>query len=161
MAEHGSEDEEFSLECRTFEKTQSDMVTEGFRTGLNAGRESSLQEGFNVGYKHTLTASSKLAHLRGKLTAVLCRAHSSRGHVTESEDLIGQLEELVEEVARLEKRVENGESLSEVSECVGDNREVPLKIGGQVDLQMEGTGFVEIQQRVKDLMIKCGLSGET
>ena len=70
---------------------------DGYRTGLDKGRELTLQHGFNEGYTDAFSVSYKCAYLRGVLTATLGDQLKNKtdripaGKVAAVEELIEQL----------------------------------------------------------------------
>ncbi|WAQ94171.1 YAE1-like protein, partial [Mya arenaria] len=48
-------------------KTTNSVKNDGYRNGLEAGQEGSLQAGFNFGFSLGATQLFKLAQLRGKI----------------------------------------------------------------------------------------------
>ncbi|XP_030049750.1 protein YAE1 homolog isoform X2 [Microcaecilia unicolor] len=74
---------------------------EGYRDGVDAGKEASLQEGFNQGYKQGAQLMVKSGQLRGTLSALLswCRLQETGCA------LLARISSLLEAVGRYEEQV--------------------------------------------------------
>nr|XP_033780096.1 protein YAE1 homolog [Geotrypetes seraphini] len=66
---------ELQLAQREWTNVMEQRAKEGYRDGVDAGKEASLQEGFNQGYKQSAQLMVKSGQLRGTLNALLswCR----------------------------------------------------------------------------------------
>lgn len=101
-----------AIDNNAFIRLEKQRHTDGYRSGITAGKESTIQIGFDDGYKKSIEISSKLATYRGMLTAHLCHCMSVNKTNSGSVDdcVLGldkkrEIEEVIEKLANVEKLV--------------------------------------------------------
>ncbi|XP_010148017.1 PREDICTED: yae1 domain-containing protein 1 [Eurypyga helias] len=92
--------DEMYLLQKEWNSTMKKRVKEGFRDGLEAGKELALQEGFNQGYRQGAELMVTCGQLRGTLHALLSWCHlngrdSALSKINNLLDVIGKHEEHV------------------------------------------------------------------
>ncbi|XP_076439767.1 uncharacterized protein LOC143279572 [Babylonia areolata] len=65
--------EEVQIARKEWNRTENDVKKTGYRLGLSAGHEETLQEGFDVGYAGTVHMGFTLGQLQGQISATLQR----------------------------------------------------------------------------------------
>ncbi|XP_056374412.1 protein YAE1 homolog [Hyla sarda] len=73
------EADELTLVQNDWKKSMEKRLKEGYLDGVDAGKENSLQTGFNLGYKLGVTLLMPCGELRGTLSALVtwCQVHGS------------------------------------------------------------------------------------
>ncbi|NXT95789.1 YAED1 protein, partial [Anhinga rufa] len=90
--------DEMYLLQKEWNSTMKRRLKEGYRDGIEAGKELALQEGFNQGYRHGAELMVTCGQFRGTLNALLswCRFNghdSALSKITNLLDVIGKHEE--------------------------------------------------------------------
>ncbi|KAM8967054.1 protein YAE1 homolog [Pelodytes ibericus] len=72
------EADEMNLLQKDWKKSMENRLKEGYRDGVDAGKENSMQTGFNLGYKFGVNLLMPYGELRGTLSALLtwCQLHN-------------------------------------------------------------------------------------
>jgi len=73
----GSDEDDLETSARTWKNLSKQLTTEGYREGLDKGKEDSLQAAFDDGYKSGYSSSQRLSELRGFLSALLLQKTNS------------------------------------------------------------------------------------
>ncbi|MEE6465718.1 hypothetical protein FKM82_006662 [Ascaphus truei] len=102
--------DEMGIMQREWRSSMEKRLKEGYRDGIDAGKENTLQRGFGLGYKQGVNMLMPFGEVRGTLSALLtwCHLHKPESSVTT------QLKELLSAVCRCEERLMK--CLSSISE---------------------------------------------
>uniref|UniRef100_V9L9S5 Essential protein Yae1 N-terminal domain-containing protein n=1 Tax=Callorhinchus milii TaxID=7868 RepID=V9L9S5_CALMI len=119
------EADELRIEQREWKSRMDRRHKEGYRDGLNAGRESTLQDGFNQGYQEGAKKMLAVGQLKGILSAVLswCQLNRSDPH------LITQINQLLSAAAQQEESIFGKLSAAPPEASVGDIMESIEEMG--------------------------------
>ncbi|CAM4592386.1 protein YAE1 homolog [Lepidochelys kempii] len=93
--------DELHLVQKEWKSTMEKRVKEGYRDGVEAGKELSLQQGFNRGYKQGAELMMTCGQLKGILSALLSWCHLN-GQISA---LLSKINNLLAEVGKYEKCV--------------------------------------------------------
>uniref|UniRef100_A0A6G1RKN0 Yae1 domain containing 1 n=1 Tax=Hypotaenidia okinawae TaxID=2861861 RepID=A0A6G1RKN0_9GRUI len=90
--------DEMYLLQKEWNSTMKKRLQEGYRDGIEAGKELALQEGFNQGYRHGAELMATCGQFRGTLNALLSWCHlnghdSALSKINSLLDVIGKHEE--------------------------------------------------------------------
>ncbi|XP_075684679.1 protein YAE1 homolog [Rhinoderma darwinii] len=98
------EADEMKLLQNDWKKSMEKRLKEGYLDGMDAGKDNSLQAGFNLGYKLGVTLLKPCAELRGTLSALMtwCQVHES------NPSTYSQLGDLLTSVAQCEDNLVKG-----------------------------------------------------
>ncbi|XP_067406499.1 protein YAE1 homolog [Emydura macquarii macquarii] len=91
--------DELHLVQKEWKSTMEKRVKEGYRDGVEAGKELSLQQGFNWGYKQGAEMMMTCGQLKGTLSALLSW-YLLNGHVSA---LLSKINNLLDAVGKYEK----------------------------------------------------------
>ncbi|KAL2478633.1 Essential protein Yae1 [Forsythia ovata] len=83
------------------ERIRNQFVTVGYREGLMAGQEASAQDGFNIGFKQSVSAGYYLGIVRGVTSAMNCLPDELKKRLVETEEKRRKLKQLHESVHSL------------------------------------------------------------
>ncbi|CAM4721630.1 hypothetical protein PO909_016918 [Leuciscus waleckii] len=64
--------DDISLQNKEWKYNMEKRAKDGFRDGVDAGKEASLQAGFNMGYREGATKMTVIGQLKGIMSAVRC-----------------------------------------------------------------------------------------
>lgn len=64
--------DDISLQNKEWKYNMEKRAKDGFRDGIDAGKEASLQAGFNMGYREGATKMTVIGQLKGIMSAVRC-----------------------------------------------------------------------------------------
>ncbi|XP_067234827.1 OTU deubiquitinase with linear linkage specificity a [Chanodichthys erythropterus] len=64
--------DDISLQNKEWKYNMEKRAKDGFRDGIDAGKEASLQAGFNMGYREGVTKMTVIGQLKGIMSAVRC-----------------------------------------------------------------------------------------
>ncbi|XP_067290411.1 OTU deubiquitinase with linear linkage specificity a [Pseudorasbora parva] len=64
--------DDISLQNKEWKYNMEKRAKDGFRDGIDAGKEASLQAGFNMGYREGATKMTLIGQLKGIMSAVRC-----------------------------------------------------------------------------------------
>ncbi|KAK7123926.1 hypothetical protein R3I93_022131 [Phoxinus phoxinus] len=64
--------DDISLQNKEWKYNMEKRAKDGFRDGVDAGKEASLQAGFNMGYREGATKMTVISQLKGIMSAVRC-----------------------------------------------------------------------------------------
>uniref|UniRef100_A0A8C3JHU1 YAE1 maturation factor of ABCE1 n=1 Tax=Calidris pygmaea TaxID=425635 RepID=A0A8C3JHU1_9CHAR len=98
------------------------LVKEGYRDGVEAGKELALQEGFNQGYRHGAELMVTCGQFRGTLNALLSWCHlngrdSALSEINNLLDVVGKHEEdVLEYLNSIEQQPQLGQILDSVQD---------------------------------------------
>ncbi|NXI36786.1 YAED1 protein, partial [Galbula dea] len=114
--------DEMYLLQKEWNSTMKRRVKEGYRDGVEAGKELALQEGFNQGYRHGAELMVKCGQFRGTLNALLSWCHFSGHDSALSEikkllDIVGKHEE---DILKYLNSVEQQPHLGNILDSVQD-----------------------------------------
>ncbi|XVE99851.1 hypothetical protein REPUB_Repub03eG0237200 [Reevesia pubescens] len=86
---------------REWQRRHDQFHTIGYRDGLIAGKEASAQEGFNIGFKQSVSVGYKWGLARGVTSALACLPVESRERLIETKENRDKFQELYESVNSL------------------------------------------------------------
>ncbi|XP_059840572.1 OTU deubiquitinase with linear linkage specificity a [Hypanus sabinus] len=117
------EADELRLPRNEWTLCMGNRLKEGYRDGLNAGRESTLQQGFNKGYQEGVKKMLIPGQMRGLLSALLSWCHLNKN----DPNLLSKVNQLLEVATQQEEVIFRNLSLptketnvSDVTECIED-----------------------------------------
>ncbi|XP_053570538.1 protein YAE1 homolog [Bombina bombina] len=132
------EGDEMSLLQKDWRKSMEHRLKEGYRDGVDAGKETSLQKGFNLGYKLGVNTLMPFGELRGTISALLTWCH----HYNPEPSGIAQLNMLLTVVRQCEENLvkslsSNFQTLhpSQLSTAMEDMGLLSDEIGNKVNEQ--------------------------
>ncbi|KAL8585826.1 hypothetical protein ACOMHN_065176 [Nucella lapillus] len=103
-------EEEYIAE-KDWRKTENDIRKTGYRLGLGAGEEETIQQGFDAGYRAAVNMGFALGRLKGCISAILSVVESTAGkdddggRGEENGRLTTQLTDLLNDCAHLQQSV--------------------------------------------------------
>ncbi|KAL7840569.1 hypothetical protein AOLI_G00258920 [Acnodon oligacanthus] len=114
--------DDISLQNKEWRCNMEKRAKDGYRDGMDAGKEASLQIGFNLGYREGAIQMKTIGHLKGIVSALRCWCQSQPSRIAEL-SLITELlrrvdqheQDLVEAMRKAQERPPPS-----VSEVVGD-----------------------------------------
>ncbi|XP_069776757.1 OTU deubiquitinase with linear linkage specificity a [Narcine bancroftii] len=117
------EADELRLSRKEWNNCMRRRLKEGYRDGLNAGRESTLQHGFNKGYREGLKKMLIPGQMKGLLSALLSWCHLNRN----DPDLLAKVSQLLDVATQQEELVFRNinsppekTNVTDVMECIED-----------------------------------------
>uniref|UniRef100_UPI00398F470B OTU deubiquitinase with linear linkage specificity a n=1 Tax=Pristiophorus japonicus TaxID=55135 RepID=UPI00398F470B len=117
------EADELRLSRNEWNTCMGRRLKEGYRDGLNAGRESTLQRGFNEGYQEGVKKMLVPGQLKGLLSALLSWCHlngSDPNLLAKVNQLLGVAAQQEELIFRNLSAPPQETSVSDVMECIED-----------------------------------------
>ncbi|KFV70573.1 Yae1 domain-containing protein 1, partial [Dryobates pubescens] len=114
--------DEMYLLQKEWNSTMKKRLKEGYRDGVEAGKELALQEGFNQGYRHGAELMVTCGQFRGTLNALLSWCHfnghdSALNEINKLLDMVGKHEE---DVLKYLNSTEQQPHLSHILDSVQD-----------------------------------------
>ncbi|XP_075601468.1 protein YAE1 homolog isoform X2 [Balearica regulorum gibbericeps] len=114
--------DEMYLLQKEWNSTMKKRLKEGYRDGIEAGKELALQEGFNQGYRHGAELMATCGQFRGTLNALLSWCHlnghdSALSKINNLLDVIGKHEE---DVLKYLNSIEQQPDLGHILDSVQD-----------------------------------------
>ncbi|KAM6338892.1 LOW QUALITY PROTEIN: protein YAE1 homolog [Podargus strigoides] len=159
--------DEMYLLQKEWNSTMKKRLTEGYRDGIEAGKELALQEGFNQGYRHGAELMVTCGQFRGTLHALLSWCHLN-GHdaalskINNLLDVIGKHEE---EVLKYLNSIEQQPHLGHILDSVQDmdlNHTAPagteyneVQAGKHEDVGSSGENICRNNGEVGSLQSEC------
>ncbi|KAJ4980040.1 hypothetical protein NE237_010820 [Protea cynaroides] len=89
---------------REWQRRHDQFHTIGYRDGLTAGKEASVQEGFNVGFKQSVLVGYSWGLVRGITSALACLHDDVKGNLVETLENREKLQSLYESVKSVSSR---------------------------------------------------------
>ncbi|XP_026860173.2 OTU deubiquitinase with linear linkage specificity a [Electrophorus electricus] len=118
--------DDISLQNKEWSSNMEKRTKDGFRDGVDAGKEASLQVGFNLGYREGAIKIKAVGQLKGIISAVQCwtqsRASGSAA-LSSVTELLRRVERHEEDLLEAMRRVQEQPPVS-MSEVVGDLEEL-------------------------------------
>ncbi|XP_056306091.1 OTU deubiquitinase with linear linkage specificity a [Danio aesculapii] len=121
--------DDISLQNKEWKYNMEKRVKDGFREGIDAGKEASLQTGFNMGYREGATKMTVIGQLKGIMSAVRCWCQvqlPESPELASATDLLQRLEthedELVEAMRKAQQR-----PIPSVTEMVDDMEDLNVE----------------------------------
>ncbi|XP_008936074.1 PREDICTED: yae1 domain-containing protein 1 [Merops nubicus] len=114
--------DEMYLLQKEWNSTMKKRLKEGYRDGVEAGKELALQEGFNQGYKHGAELMVTCGQFRGTLNALLswCRFNGHDSALSEINNLLDMVGKHEEELLKYLSSVEQQPDLGHILDSVQD-----------------------------------------
>ncbi|KAM9436513.1 OTU deubiquitinase with linear linkage specificity a [Clarias gariepinus] len=112
--------DELSLQNKEWRYNMEKRAKDGFRDGIDAGKEASLQQGFNLGYREGAGKMKAIGQCKGILSALRCWSQSQPSVSSESITQLLQRVEKYEEGLFEAMRKSQEQPPPSVSELVGD-----------------------------------------
>ncbi|XP_036414315.1 OTU deubiquitinase with linear linkage specificity a [Colossoma macropomum] len=130
--------DEISLQHKEWRYNMEKRAKDGYRDGMDAGKEASLQIGFNLGYREGAIQMKTIGQLKGIVSALRCWCQSQPSRISEL-PLITELlqrvdqheQDLVEAMRKAQERPPPS-----VSEVAGDLEDLGVEQSGD----REGSG---------------------
>ncbi|KAL9421074.1 hypothetical protein AB3S75_038605 [Citrus x aurantiifolia] len=100
----GGSNEEFDKETdldREWQRRRDQFHTIGYRDGLLAGKETSAQEGFNMGFKESFHSGYNWGLVRGVTSALVCLPNELKEMLIETQEKRNKFQSLYESVHSL------------------------------------------------------------
>ncbi|NXG74500.1 YAED1 protein, partial [Baryphthengus martii] len=159
--------DEMYLLQREWNSTMKKRLKEGYRDGVEAGKELALQEGFNQGYRHGAELMVTCGQFRGTLNALLSWCHvnghsSALSKINNLLDMVGKHEE---DVLQYLNSTEQLPHLGHVVDSVQDmdlNQAAPAgteykedKAGKDEDIGSFGENICKNNSEVGSLQSEC------
>ncbi|NXV38598.1 YAED1 protein, partial [Rissa tridactyla] len=116
------EADEMYLLQKEWNSTMKKRLKEGYRDGIEAGKELALQEGFNQGYRHGAELMISCGQVRGTLNALLSWCHlnghdSALSKINNLLDVIGKHEEdVLQHLNSIKQQTHLGQILDSVQD---------------------------------------------
>ncbi|XP_076868362.1 OTU deubiquitinase with linear linkage specificity a [Brachyhypopomus gauderio] len=130
--------DDLGLHDKEWRRVMEKRTKDGFRDGLDAGKEEALQLGFNLGFREGAGKIKAVAQLKGVLSAVRCwtlsRAPGSSA-LSSITELLRRVERHEEDLMEAMRKAQEQPPVS-VSEVSGDMEELAV---GQGDQGCSGT----------------------
>ncbi|XP_054241023.1 protein YAE1 homolog [Indicator indicator] len=114
--------DEMYLQQKEWNSTMKKRLKEGYRDGVEAGKELALQEGFNQGYRHGAELMVVCGQFRGTLNALLSWCHFN-GHdfaLHEINNLLDMVRKHEEDVLKYLNSTEQQPHLGHILDSVQD-----------------------------------------
>ncbi|XP_071417667.1 protein YAE1 homolog isoform X2 [Pithys albifrons albifrons] len=142
--------DEMYLLQKEWNSTMKKRLKEGYREGVEAGKEHALQEGFNQGYRHGAELMVTCGQFKGTLNALLSWCHFN-GHdsaLSEINNLLAVVGKHEEDVLKYLSSTEEQPHLGDILDSVQD-----------MDLSHTAPAGTEYKE-VRDGQQDCGSSAE-
>ncbi|XP_078254861.1 OTU deubiquitinase with linear linkage specificity a [Rhinoraja longicauda] len=117
------EADELRLSRNEWDTCMGQRLKEGYRDGINAGKESTLQHGFNKGYQEGVKKMLVPGQMKGFLSALLSWCQLNRN----DPNLVAKVTQLLDVATQQEERIFRNltsppreTSVGDVMECIGD-----------------------------------------
>ncbi|XP_032875866.1 protein YAE1 homolog [Amblyraja radiata] len=117
------EADELRLSRNEWNTCMGQRLKEGYRDGVNAGKESTLQQGFNKGYQEGVKKMLIPGQMKGFLSALLSWCHLNRN----DPNLVAKVNQLLDVATQQEERIFRNlssppreTSVGDVMECIED-----------------------------------------
>ncbi|CAI9532581.1 unnamed protein product [Staurois parvus] len=117
------EGDEMNLLHREWQSSMEKRLKEGYLDGIDAGKENSLQTGFNLGYKLGVNTLMPCGELRGIISALVtwCQVHSLDPAVnTRLGELLSAVCQSEDQIVQSLSSVHQVVHPSELSSCMDD-----------------------------------------
>ncbi|NWH61143.1 YAED1 protein, partial [Geococcyx californianus] len=143
--------DEMNLLQKEWNSTMKQRLKEGYRDGIEAGKELALQEGFNQGYRHGAELMVTCGQFRGTLNALLSWCHLN-GHdsaLSKINNLLNVIGKHEEDMLKYLNSIEQQPHLGHILESVQD-----------MDLNHTAAAETEYNEGKAEKHIDIGSSGE-
>ncbi|XP_069715881.1 protein YAE1 homolog [Phaenicophaeus curvirostris] len=159
--------DEMYLLQKEWNSTMKQRLKEGYRDGIEAGKELALQEGFNQGYKHGAELMVTCGQFRGTLNALLswCHLYGHDSALSEINNLLDAIGKHEEDVLKYLNSIERQPHLEHILDCVQDmdlNHTAPAgteydegKAGKHEDIGSSGENICRNNVAVGSLQFEC------
>ncbi|KAF1414365.1 Yae1 domain-containing protein 1, partial [Spheniscus humboldti] len=159
--------DEMYLLQKEWNSAMKKRLKEGYRDGIEAGKELALQEGFNQGYRHGAELMVTCGQFRGTLNALLSWCHfnghdSALSEINNLLDVVGKHEE---DVLKYLNSIEQQPHLGHILDSVQDmdlNHTAPagteyneVKAGKHKDVGSSGENICRNSGEVGSLQSEC------
>ncbi|KAJ6662065.1 hypothetical protein lerEdw1_012912 [Lerista edwardsae] len=108
--------DEMDVAQKEWRSAMEKRVKEGYREGIEAGKELTLQQGFNQGYKEATKLMFSFGQLKGTVSALLSWCHHNGCDST----VLNKMTELLNEVRKYEEGVLNNLNYTHLQPHIGD-----------------------------------------
>ncbi|NXC76098.1 YAED1 protein, partial [Anhinga anhinga] len=159
--------DEMYLLQKEWNSTMKKRLKEGYRDGIEAGKELALQEGFNQGYRHGAELMVTCGQFRGTLNALLswCRFNGHDSALSKINNLLDVVGKHEEDVLKYLNSFEQQPHLGHILDSVQDmdlNHTAPagteygnVKAGKHEDVHSSGEKICRNNSEVGSLQPEC------